>query len=283
MMLLELNLIDDIRKAFEDFVGIIISSIPVFIQAIVLFTIGYVLAFVVSNVLDKALKKMKFDDLAFKLKIEEPLRIIGAKSGLSKLVSRVVYWFIMLAVIVSTTRNLGIDVLTKLVQDIIDFMPKVFISVIILLVGYIIATKIKEVLINLTRSLGGNAGSVLGNILYYFIMVIVIITAIEQLGVNTDLISRNILIIVGVVLIAGAVAYGYAAREIMRNMLSSFYSKKNFYEGQRIKLGDLEGTILEIDSTSLIMQVGDKKIIMPSTELMSNRVEILSVDEQIEE
>ena len=81
---------------------------------------------------------------------------------------------------------------------------------------------------NLTKSLGGNAGAVLGNILYYFIMLMVVITAMDQMGIQTDLISKNILIIVAAVLVAGGLAYSYAASEIMRNMLSSFYSKKNF-------------------------------------------------------
>jgi hypothetical protein len=274
-MLLKINLLQDIIKAFKDFYEIMIAGIPILIQAVILFVIGYIVAKVVSAIIGKSLKAMNFDDLAVKLKLDEILRIIGASKGLSALVSSIVFWLIMMAVIFSTTNNLGIEVLVKLMEDIRKFIPKVFVAVLIFLMGYVIATKIKEVLVNLTRSLGGNAGSVLGSILYYFIMVIVVITAIEQLGVNTDLISKNIMIIVAVVLIAGAVAYGYAAREIMRNMLSSFYSKKNFYEGQKIKIGDLEGTILEIDNTSLVLQTGEKKVVMPSSELMSNRIEIL--------
>jgi hypothetical protein len=275
MVILKINIIGELQKAFEEFGTIIIQGVPVVILAIVLFVIGYALAKVVSTILGKTLKKIKFDDLAVKLKLEEPLRIIGANKGLSILLSKVVFWLIMMAVVVTTTKRLGIDILTKLVEDIIEFMPKVFIAIIILLIGYVIATKIKEVLVNLTRSLGGNAGSVLGNILYYFIMIMVVITAIDQMGVSTDLISMNILIIVAVVLIAGAVAYGYAAREIMRNMLSSFYSKKNFYEGQRIRIGELEGVILEIDNTSVVLKTKDSKVVLPSSELMSNRIEIL--------
>ena len=275
MIFLKLNIVQDIIKALEDFVGIMIESIPVLIQALVLFVVGYLVAKLVSSIVGKSLKAIKFDDLAEKLKLEEPLEILGVKNGLSSLMASIVFWLIMLAVIVSTTRSLGIEVLTQLIEDIIEFMPKVFTSVIILLIGYVIATKIKEVLVNLTKSLGGNAGSVIGNILYYFIMIIVAITAIEQLGVNTDLISKNILIVVAVILIAGAVAYGHAARGIMKNMLSSFYSRKNFYAGQRIKIGDLEGTILEIDNTSVILQTKENKIIMPSAELLSNTVEIL--------
>lgn len=131
--------------------------------------------------------------------------------------SGIVFWLIILTVIVSTTHRLGIDVLTTQVQEVIDFIPDLLTASTIIIIGYLIAPKIKEVL----TSLGSNAGRVLANVLYYFIMIMIMITAIDQLGINTDLISKNILIIVGVILLAGGVAYRYAAREIIRNMLYS--------------------------------------------------------------
>ena len=131
--------------------------------------------------------------------------------------SGIVFWLIILTVIVSTTNRLGIDVLTTQVQEVIDFIPDLLTASTIIIIGYLIVPKIKEVL----TSLGSNAGRVLANVLYYFIMIMVMITAIDQLGIDTDLISKNILIIVGVILLAGGVAYRYAAREIIRNMLYS--------------------------------------------------------------
>jgi len=131
--------------------------------------------------------------------------------------SGIVFWLIILTVIVSTTHRLGIDVLNTQVQEVIDFIPDLLTASTIIIIGYLIAPKIKEVL----TSLGSNAGRVLANVLYYFIMIMVMITAIDQLGIDTDLISKNILIIVGVILLAGGVAYRYAAREIIRNMLYS--------------------------------------------------------------
>lgn len=131
--------------------------------------------------------------------------------------SGIVFWLIILTVIVSTTNRLGIDVLNTQVQEVIDFIPDLLTASTIIIIGYLIAPKIKEVL----TSLGSNAGRVLANVLYYFIMIMVMITAIDQLGIDTDLISKNILIIVGVILLAGGVAYRYAAREIIRNMLYS--------------------------------------------------------------
>lgn len=274
-MIIALDLIGDLGKAFEDFAQVMVAGVPVLFKAIILFGIGYFVAKVCSVVVSKGLKKLNFDDLAVKLKLDEPIRIAGIKGGLSQLIGSIVFGLLMLVVIVTVTDNLGIEVLTKQVNRIIDFIPNFFSAILILLAGYFIATKIKDVLVNLNRSLGGNAGSVLGNILYYFIMVMVVITAIEQMGIDTDLISKNILIIVGVLLLAGAVAYGHAARDIMKNMLSSFYSKKNFREGQEIKLKEIQGTILEIDNTSVTLSVSGKKVIIPSSELLSNYVEII--------
>ena len=130
--------------------------------------------------------------------------------------SGIVFWLIILTVIVSTTHRLGIDVLNTQVQEVIDFIPDLLTASTII-IGYLIAPKIKAVL----TSLGSNAGRLLANVLYYFIMIMIMITAIDQLGIDTDLISKNILIIVGVILLAGGVAYRYAAREIIRNMLYS--------------------------------------------------------------
>ncbi|MDB9882840.1 mechanosensitive ion channel [Bacteroidia bacterium] len=278
MIILELNILSQIQQAFEDFTSTRIDGVPVFIIAIVLFISGYLIAKVVSVILEKTLKKIKFDDLAVKLKLDEPLRIIGIKVGLSHLVSKIVFWLIMIVVIQTTTDNLGIAVLQQQVKKILNFIPSLITAVLILLIGYFIATKIKEVLVNLTKSLGGNAGAVLGNILYYFIMLMVVITAMDQMGIQTDLISKNILIIVSAVLVAGGLAYSYAASEIMRNMLSSFYSKKNFYVGLHIKIGDLEGRIVDIDNTSVTLQTTTSKVISPSSELLSNYVEILNED-----
>lgn len=282
MIIAKINLIADIVKALEDFVKIMIDSIPILIMGILLFLAGYLVAKIVYFILDQAFSKMNLDDVAVKFKLDEPMRILGIRGGLGRLMAKIVFYLIMLAVTISTTRNLGIAVLEEQLNRVLAFIPSLFSALLITLIGYLVAVKVKEVLINTTKSLGGGAGNVLGSVLYYFIMIMVLITAIDQMGIDTDLISKNILIIVAVVLIAGAVAYGHAARDIMRNMLASFYSKKNFHPGQRIRIKDVEGLILEIDNTAVTIHTGTSKIVLPSSELTTNYIEILS-DEDLDD
>ena len=271
------SLKENLIEAFQTFAATIIDAVPRVIMVVILFVAGYLVAKIVSMLLERALKAIKFDDLAVKIKLDEPMRVVGIRSGLSAFLAKIVFWLIMLVVIVSASENLGIAIVTEQVRNIIDFIPKLISATLILLAGYFVAVKIRDVINNTTKSLGSNAGRVIAGIVYYFIMLMVIITAIDQCGIDTNLISNNILLIVGVILFAGAVAYGYAARDIMKNMLSSFYGKRNFYEGQRIRIGDLEGTILLIDNTSVVLETENGKTIIPSSELLNNRVDILSL------
>jgi small-conductance mechanosensitive channel len=127
----------------------------------------------------------------------------------------------------------------------------------------------------MTNSLGSGAGKLIAGALYYFILILISITALNQTGIDTSLISNNLILMIGVLLLAGGLAYAYAARDIMRNMLSSFFGKSNFREGQRIRLDTIEGTILKIDKISVTIDSDGKKVVIPSAELLNNRVVII--------
>ena len=63
MILADLNIGDKIQSALEDFLTIMIDGIPVLIVGIVLFILGYLIAKVVSIVLEKTFKKLKVEVL----------------------------------------------------------------------------------------------------------------------------------------------------------------------------------------------------------------------------
>jgi hypothetical protein len=240
--------------------------------------VGYLAAKLVSKLIAKGLKAAKFDQLSEKIKLDEPLTKLGVKKGLSHLIGQIVFWIIMLLITVSASDKIGIEIISEQIRKIIEFIPKAISATLILLAGYFLATKIKEVITNVTASVGKIAGSILGNIIYWFIMTMVIITALDQTGINTDLISKNIILIVGILLLAGSIAYAYAAKDIMSNMLSSFFGKKNFKVGQNIKVKDIEGVIETTDNTSITVNTGRSKIVIPARETVNNSVEIFDQD-----
>jgi small-conductance mechanosensitive channel len=79
----------------------------------------------------------------------------------------------------------------------------------------------------------------------------------------------------GGTLIAFSVAYGFASRDILSNMLSSYYGRDRFHVGQRVRIGDDEGVIERIDSMSLTLRTHDRIVMIPTRTLITERIEVL--------
>jgi small-conductance mechanosensitive channel len=110
---------------------------------------------------------------------------------------------------------------------------------------------------------------------YYVLFIFVVITALNQAGVDTGIITSNVTLILGSILLAFAISYGFASRNLVGNLLSSYYGKGKYQEGQTIRVGDVQGEIVKIDSISITLKTADSKVVLPSKMLVEGQVEIL--------
>jgi len=122
------------------------------------------------------------------------------------------------------------------------------------------------------------SGSIFGNIIFYFLLIMVSVLAIEQLGIDASLITDNITILIAGVIISGALAYGLAAVDTMGNILAIFFAKKTFAVGQYIRIGNLEGQIVEINSVNITLAKKGQRIVIPAKQFSKESV-IISITE----
>ncbi|MGV3637426.1 MAG: hypothetical protein ACO1NQ_07225, partial [Flavobacteriales bacterium] len=94
-------------------------------------------------------------------------------------------------------------------------------------------------------------------------------------GVDTTLITTNIQIILGGLLLAFGVAYGFAARDVLSNILGSYYGNERFKPGMHVRIGEDEGVIERIDSVSMTLRKSDRVVMIPSKRLVTERIEVL--------
>ena len=86
-----------------------------------------------------------------------------------------------------------------------------------------------------------------------------IISALGQAGVNTELLESSFNLLMGGIVLAFAVGYGFASKDILANLLSSFYNKNKYQEGQIIQIDDVKGKIIALDTTSITLETGESK------------------------
>ena len=92
---------------------------------------------------------------------------------------------------------------------------------------------------------------------------------------KTDIITNNLTLILGSVLVSFTIAFGLGARDIITRLLFGFYSRKNFEIGQHIKTKKIEGTIQQIDNICITIKTNSGLVVLPIKIFVDQKVEIM--------
>lgn len=258
---------------FEDMWQELLKFMPKLIAVIAVLIIGWLLIKIVTFLIKKALKFSKIDVLADKLQEIDIFKNISIEPTI--IIVKVVKWILLLLMLIIISDILGLQMLTDGIASFIGYLPRLFSAIAILMIGIYIANIIKNAIQSLFKSLDLGGSNVIGSIVFFAIVVIVAITALNQAGIDTEMITSNLTLILGSLLLAFTIAFGLGSKEIVQRLLFGFYSRKNLKVGQRIKIGGIEGTIEAIDNIYLTLVTDDGKFIFPIKEVNDTIIQVL--------
>ena len=107
-------------------------------------------------------------------------------------------------------------------------------------------------------------------------MIIVFTIALSFLGVSTIIITSNISIIFGSILLAFSISFVFGAKDLLKNILSSSYNKTNYKIGQKVEVDGYVGEIIKITTVSVLLKSSDKIRVIPATRFIDGVVDIKS-------
>jgi len=272
-----MSIIDLLKQAFERSLNILIDgfseAIPKLILVLIILLVFWMVAKLAKTGLSKALKLIKLDEMFEKIELSPILSQIGIKSA-TNFFGAILYWTLMFMGFLVIAEVINMPTLTSGLAAVMGYLPKLLIALVIMVLGMFLANMIKGVVYSATHSIGLKGAKVISNIIYYVLFIFIAITAINQTGVDTSIITQNVTLIFGAMLLAFGISYGIASRQIMSNMLSSFYRKDKFKIGMHIKIKDVEGKIVDIDSLSITIDTGEKNVVLPTSLLVEEQIEI---------
>jgi len=266
--------IDILINTFTTLINQFIDFVPRIIGAAFIMAIGFGVAKAIALLISKLLERVGINRIGDRLTEIDFIKRLKTEIKLSEIVSKVIYYFVLLIFLMAATETLGVSAITAMVKSLVDFIPRLIAAAIMLQVGVLVADALKGAVITLCQSFNIASGRLLGMIVFFFFLIITLISALGQAGINTELLESSFNLLIGGIIFAFAVGYGMASRDVMANILSSFYSKNRFYEGQVIRVGDTKGTIIHMDNTSITLQTGDTTTIIPLQSLQASNVEI---------
>lgn len=259
---------------FSDSLTKVVPVLLSILGAVFILILGWFIARLISSAIIRLLSAVNFDTLAEKINVNNFLEKANIKLSPSAIIGKLVHWIIILLAFVAACDQIGLNAVSVKINELINYLPTLFSAIIIFLIGIYIATFIRDLIRGATASLGMSAGKVVSNLVFYFLFVMVTLTALEQAGMDTTVITSNMLIIMGSILAAAAISYGLASRYVLSNILAGYAGRNTFKKGQVIEIEGFKGEIIDITSTSVILKSDSEKIVIPNHDLMTGRVKI---------
>ncbi|MEE9439910.1 MAG: mechanosensitive ion channel domain-containing protein [Saprospiraceae bacterium] len=262
------------KTAILDMAHQVMSTVPNVVMALSIFIIGYIVSKLVSNTVKKVTQKVGIDKIGEQLNEIDVVQKANMQIKISSLLSKVIYYFMMLFFAVAATSVLGIPEISNLVSDIFKFIPNLIVALIILIIGTLLADLLRKAILTALKSLGIPSAGLIASFLFYFLFINIVISALTQAKINTEFLSQNISIIIGGVVAAFAIGYGLASKDVMSNMVASFYSKNRFNIGDKISIDGETGIVSNVDKSTLTIKTATGKIVFPISQTINQKVEI---------
>ncbi len=267
-------------SSFASFLNIIVQVLPAVIGAVILLLVGWIVAKSLSFVVLKLLKKVKFDELTEKPPLAEYFEQAQLQTKPSKVIRKVVYWSIYLLFIIMAAETLGLKMVSAEISKLVGYLPRLFSALLIFGIGVYLITFVRDFIRAATASLGMSTGKFISGFVFSLLLIMLMLTTLNQAGIDTDILTTNLTLILGALFLSFAISYGFASRDILSNILAAFFSKQSFHIGQVIEVDGVKGKIVEMNTISVKLATEDGFVIVPSYILISQKVKIIHTEHE---
>jgi small-conductance mechanosensitive channel len=197
------------------------AALPEVLAALVVLLIGVVVAYVLKQVVVRLLKAVNLKDVANKAGWNQ---VFQGKYDVIDLLGDFVKWFFIVVFLLQALAILGIDEVSDLVGDLLGYIPNVLAAAAVVFVGFVVADLTARVVANAARAMGASTSRLMANIARWSIGVVVVFTALAQLGVNTLFLERVFTGIVVALALASGLAFGLGGRDAAKDVIDNFRS-----------------------------------------------------------
>jgi len=251
-------MIEKISSLANSFWDQLLNFIPQIIISLLVLGVGYILARLVKFLILRLvtyivrLINQRFENIN--------LNQSGTFLGIA------FFWLVMLATFILISDILKLNFITQGFEAILRYSPNVLAALLTIFLGIILGKLIAKIVSGLSTQVGFSNAATLGKIAQYLILLTAVIVAIDQVGIEVTLLINVLNIILASLLFGAAFAFALGAKTSVSNILATYYNRKLYKVGDYIKIGEIEGTIIKIEGTVVVIETESGEYIIPAKE-----------------
>jgi flagellar biosynthesis protein FliQ len=217
---------DPIIEPLRVFLAQVGDFLPRLLLAIVIFIAGWIIAKAVRFAIDRGLRAVNFHVVTERAGIDHFLREGGVRGDFSSIVAVLFYWIVILAALVMGFQLLGMSYITDLLSEVLRFVPKVMVALLILAFGAYFARFVGNAVCAYCRNISLQDAELMGAVARYAILVFVVLVALDQVNIGGDIVRQTFLILLAGLVFAVALAFGLGGRDWAADLLERWWPRK---------------------------------------------------------
>ena len=254
--------IDGLRASAANLLDTMLGYLPNLIGALLLLLFGWLLARAVralagrlGDTVNRLLDRfMRLGSLTrFRLSARA-LKVIGNAA----------FWLVILFFITAATRVAQLDAFSSWLDRILAYLPTLLAGALIILAGYLVSALMRDLVAATLGSAGVAQSELFGTAAQGATFLTAVIIGIDQIGIDVTLLIALIAIVVGAVLAGLSLAFALGSRDFVSNLIGAHYLQQHLQPGQIARIGEIEGEVLELTPTSVVLATVGGRTAIPA-------------------
>jgi Conserved TM helix len=197
--------------------------IPALLGALIIVFAGYLLARVLEKLVERFLRRIRLNSLLERGGVTQAVERSGSEVNPTRVLSNLVFWLVMFAVILIAANALGLQSLANVFSELVSYIPSVIAAIVIILIGIVLGGFVGGLIAAAVGAMHG--GRALARIGRGGVILLAIFMALQELGIATDIVTTAFAILFGAIALALALAFGLGNRDLAGEVTREWYEQ----------------------------------------------------------
>jgi flagellar biosynthesis protein FliQ len=251
-----------IEQAFTAALSATISYLPQLIATLAILILGWAIARIVRSMFNRIGDHInRLLERVFK---SGALASVRFSQTAIAIIAEIIFWVVMFVTVTIAAQTAGFSGLSDLLSDFVKQIPNLLIGAGIIFIGYFVSVLVGDQVELVARSANAGRSVFLKRIAQSVIFLTALIIGLDQIGVNVTFIIALFVVTVGTAFAGVSLAFGLGAADFVKNMMGARSARRALTEGQTVRIGNVEGEVLEITDTHIALETAEGKALLPA-------------------
>lgn len=181
-----------------------------------------------------------------------------------QLLPNLIFWIVFLAFVAMATQLLGLPLFADWLSAVLTQVPGMLAAALVIFGGVITGQLARDIVITAAASAGLQHPGLLGGATQLALLALSAVIGLELLGLDSTFLTVIAGLIIGMIGAAIALSFGLGAKTQVSNLLAARDVREHYQAGERIRIENWEGTILDITPRAVLLDTREGRVRVPA-------------------